>query len=145
MYFVLSSIFQSHCSWRNLHRWQKFYTASGSDGRDKSHICSGIYPIIVFRFVWTRVFLGIWKSRTMQYMQARGIIWNCPLWGWNILVSQISQNKSLQQWNMFGLLHSYFHFGVSKEKGKLFVLSLQLKQFAWQNFCTKSSIQNCKY
>ena len=25
--------------WRNLHRWPKFYTAAGSDGSDKSHIC----------------------------------------------------------------------------------------------------------
>ena len=26
--------------WRNLHRWQKFYTATGSDGIDKFHLCS---------------------------------------------------------------------------------------------------------
>ena len=25
--------------WRNLHRWQKFYTAAGSDGIDKFHLC----------------------------------------------------------------------------------------------------------
>ena len=25
--------------WRNLHRWQKFYTATGSDGMEKSHLC----------------------------------------------------------------------------------------------------------
>ena len=25
--------------WRNLHRWQKFYTAAGSDGMDKFHLC----------------------------------------------------------------------------------------------------------
>ena len=24
--------------WRNLHRWQKIYTAAGSDGMDKSHL-----------------------------------------------------------------------------------------------------------
>ena len=24
--------------WKNLHRWQKFYTAAGSDGRDQSHL-----------------------------------------------------------------------------------------------------------
>ena len=24
--------------WRNLHSWQKFYTATGSDGMDKSHL-----------------------------------------------------------------------------------------------------------
>ena len=26
--------------WRNLHRWQKFYTAAGSDGMDKFHLCT---------------------------------------------------------------------------------------------------------
>ena len=26
--------------WRNLHRWQKFYTAAGSDGMDKFHLCA---------------------------------------------------------------------------------------------------------
>ena len=26
--------------WRNLHRWQKFYTAAGTDGMDKFHLCS---------------------------------------------------------------------------------------------------------
>ena len=36
MYFVLSFIFQSRGFWRNLHRWQKFYTAAGID---KSHLC----------------------------------------------------------------------------------------------------------
>ena len=25
--------------WRNLHRWQIFYTPAGKDGRDKSHLC----------------------------------------------------------------------------------------------------------
>ena len=25
--------------WRNLHRWEKFYTAAGSDGSDKFHLC----------------------------------------------------------------------------------------------------------
>ena len=25
--------------WRSLHHWQKFYTAAGSDGIDKSHLC----------------------------------------------------------------------------------------------------------
>ena len=28
--------------WRNLHRWQKFYTAAGSDGSDKFHLWSMI-------------------------------------------------------------------------------------------------------
>ena len=25
--------------WRNLHRWQKFYTAAGTDGMGKFHLC----------------------------------------------------------------------------------------------------------
>ena len=25
--------------WRNLHRWQKIYTAAGTDGMDKFHLC----------------------------------------------------------------------------------------------------------
>ena len=25
--------------WKNLHRWQKFYTAAGTDGMDKFHLC----------------------------------------------------------------------------------------------------------
>ena len=25
--------------WRNLHRWQKFYTAAGSDGIEKFQLC----------------------------------------------------------------------------------------------------------
>ena len=33
--------------WRNLHRWQKFYTAAGSDGMDKFHLCVK-YPLCVF-------------------------------------------------------------------------------------------------
>ena len=37
MYFHLYC--KSRCFWRNLHRWQKFYTAAGSDGMNKSHLC----------------------------------------------------------------------------------------------------------
>ena len=29
--------------WRNLHRWQKFYTAAGTDGTDKFHLCTIIF------------------------------------------------------------------------------------------------------
>ena len=28
--------------WRNLHRWQKFYTAAGTDGTDKFHLCTQV-------------------------------------------------------------------------------------------------------
>ena len=30
---------KSHCFWKNLHHWQKFYTAAGSEGIDKFHLC----------------------------------------------------------------------------------------------------------
>ena len=33
----------SGCFWRNLHRWQKFYTAADSDGIDKYHLCGDDY------------------------------------------------------------------------------------------------------
>ena len=29
---------KSRCFWRNLHRWQKFYTSAGTDGTDKFHL-----------------------------------------------------------------------------------------------------------
>ena len=47
MYFVLSlCIVNRVCFWRNLHRWQKFYTPAGSDGSDKFHLCITILMII---------------------------------------------------------------------------------------------------
>ena len=36
MYFHLYN--KRRCFWRNLHRWQRFYAAAGSDGMDKSHL-----------------------------------------------------------------------------------------------------------
>ena len=32
--------------WRNLHRWQKFYTAAGTDGMDKFHLCEEVVEVI---------------------------------------------------------------------------------------------------
>ena len=35
--------------WRNLHRWQKFYTAAGTDGTDKFHLwrrCPGFLLLV---------------------------------------------------------------------------------------------------
>ena len=37
MYFHLNC--KLRCFWRNLHRWQNFYTAAGSDGSDKFQLC----------------------------------------------------------------------------------------------------------
>ena len=33
---------KKHKKWRHLHRWQKFYTAAGSDGIDKFHLCQPV-------------------------------------------------------------------------------------------------------
>ena len=47
--------------WRNLHRWQKFYTAAGTDGTDKFHL-------------WTQ--FSYQYSFSMQwYMCSTHIIW----------------------------------------------------------------------
>ena len=42
LYFHL--YFKSRCFWRNLHHWQKFYTASGSDVIDKFLWINGCFP-----------------------------------------------------------------------------------------------------
>ena len=49
MYYHLYCEFR--CFWRNLHHWQKFCTAAGSDGIDKSHLWS---PEIVFWSILTK-------------------------------------------------------------------------------------------
>ena len=38
--------------WRNLHSWQKFYTATGSDGSDKFHLCFLVWLIQVWIKRW---------------------------------------------------------------------------------------------
>ena len=37
--YTWSSLYRKmRCFWENLQRWQKFYTAARSEGRDKSHL-----------------------------------------------------------------------------------------------------------
>ena len=38
--------------WRNLHRWQKFYTPTGSDVRDKSHLWSRFSLLSLHLYFW---------------------------------------------------------------------------------------------
>ena len=60
--------------WRNLHRWQKFYTAAGTDGTDKFHlwpfvesnldnkeIMRGIV-FILFLIRWKKASVGDWHG-----------------------------------------------------------------------------------
>ena len=56
--------------WRNLHRWQKFYTATGSDGMDKFHLCAlfksnGGYDII--RQTRRRMMVIAWNHIKQSY------------------------------------------------------------------------------
>ena len=51
--------------WRNLHRWQKFYTAAGTDGTDKFQLCLlGLIHVnvqlvdMVYIFCWVFGFDG---------------------------------------------------------------------------------------
>ena len=40
-FFAIYTYERICCFWRNLHCWEKFYTAAGSDGSDKSHLSQG--------------------------------------------------------------------------------------------------------
>ena len=52
MYFHLYC--KSGYFWRNSHHWQKFYTATGSDGIDKYHLCSHLSQPSdnISNFIW---------------------------------------------------------------------------------------------
>ena len=54
--------------WRNLHRWQKFYTAAGTDGMDKFHLCR--HPTL---FVHTIAGLNTVRSRQQAPCRQMGI------------------------------------------------------------------------
>ena len=54
---------KSRCFWRNLHHWQNFYTAAGSDGIDKFHL-------------WmNRCFLSKWAFMRIAQM-GKGARWS---------------------------------------------------------------------
>ena len=47
--------------WRNLHCWQKFYTAAGSDGMDKFHLC------FFYRSISDQYLLSIFSTGISTY------------------------------------------------------------------------------
>ena len=53
--------------WRNLHRWQKFYTPAGKDGRDKSHLC-----VQRFSFIFRIRTAGYWVGNCKEVFLQRG-------------------------------------------------------------------------
>ena len=54
--------------WRNLHRWQIFYTPTGKDGRDKSHLC---VPRFSFIFAHKNRWLLGWKLQGGLFTKRR--------------------------------------------------------------------------
>ena len=50
--------------WRNLHRWQKFYTAAGSDGIDKFHLWPS--PSIGSSYCLVGEIALFWKVLSLQ-------------------------------------------------------------------------------
>ena len=54
--------------WRNLHRWQIFYTPAGKDGRDKSHLC---VPRFSFIFAHKNRWLLGWKLQGGLFTKRR--------------------------------------------------------------------------
>ena len=46
---------KNECKWRNLHHWQKFYTAAGTDGMDKFHLCSEDLHTLIHHLATSRV------------------------------------------------------------------------------------------
>ena len=54
--------------WRNLHRWQIFYTPTGKDGRDKSHLC---VPCFSFIFAHKNRWLLGWKLQGGLFTKRR--------------------------------------------------------------------------
>ena len=54
----------SEWEWRNLHRWEKSYTAASTDGMDKFHLCSD-----GFEFHDSLVFVitvqCLWKDKSL--------------------------------------------------------------------------------
>ena len=61
---------QNEWKWRNLHRWQKFYTAAGSDMMDKFHLW---LPEARFQNTSYLLFIIIYVSFIVQMMQATEI------------------------------------------------------------------------
>ena len=68
MYFVLSF----GCFWRNLHRWQEFNTAAGSDGIDRFHLW--------FLYDYSYILYTELHLITLYHKLKR--IYKCKLLGW---------------------------------------------------------------
>ena len=76
--------FKSCCFWRNLHRWQKLYTAAGSDGMDKFHLC--------YYTIWIVIPDTTKEAGSDHQSENKKLQMNCIYsWTW-----QLGQLKSVQ-------------------------------------------------
>ena len=67
---------QKKWKWRNLRRWQKFYTAAGSDGMDKFHLWRAPWGTSLQDAVFFYIkVLQIIRARVFPLNQA---VLNCP-------------------------------------------------------------------
>ena len=65
LYFHLYS--KLHCFWRNLHCWQKFYTAAGSDGRDKSHLCCYTVYTVAYEPMLAHTYTQLYHNQPINH------------------------------------------------------------------------------
>ena len=93
--------YENEWKWRNLHRWHKIYTATGSDGSDKSHLSDW----------WQKIFLlSTWiNQKWEQWGMMFGILLGEFLW------LSIKVSKRLQLANMF-LKKSPIFRGIVRER-----------------------------
>ena len=71
---------KSHYFWRNLLRWQKIYTAAGSDGSDgsdKSHLCLGVnYKKVQF----SPPTISSWLFKVNTWKLGSALVWRGRCW-----------------------------------------------------------------
>ena len=74
-YFHLYS--KPRCFWRNLHRWQKFYTPTGSDGSDKFHLWVNIH---IFNKQWISAKIPNTTTMRPTFCLAASMRPDCATW-----------------------------------------------------------------
>ena len=92
--------------WRNLHRWQKFYTAAGTDGIDKFHLWlfytnRNIILTDVLKYQRTPQIIVIWYQHMCQFYHSSN--WGLQTSRWHILVTCLPTHNqgNFGSWRMF--------------------------------------------
>ena len=102
----VSHFHEKICSfWSNLHHWQNFYTAAGSDGSDKYYLCCWL-----LFFLWL-LFCSVWF----------GLLSSISNTTWTILMVYISllfcfvcflSSVSIKCWTISLIIYWSFNFGL---------------------------------